>query len=112
LRNSFSSKTEFESKHCQVKLRRNKANPEETRKKTANMLRLSLFVVLLLIVVALAKPAPDFSAEDFFGGGSSEERFYPRRGYGGYGGYGIPYGGGYGNPYGGGYYGGGFFGKK
>jgi hypothetical protein len=44
------------------------------------MLKLSLFVVLMLVVLAIAKPAPDFSAEDFFGGGSSEERFFPRRG--------------------------------
>lgn len=49
------------------------------------MLRLSLFVILMLVVVAFAKPKPglfDLSAEDFgFGRDSSEERgYYPRGG--------------------------------
>lgn len=39
--------------------------------------------VIFLIIAASAKPAPDWSSEEFgFGGhgwGSSEERYYPRR---------------------------------
>lgn len=43
--------------------------------------------VILLIIAATAKPAPDWSSEEFgyggYGRGSSEERYYPSRaGYG------------------------------
>lgn len=49
------------------------------------MLRLSLFLILLLVAVAYAKPGLfDFSSEEFGGRDSSEERgrYYPRGGEG------------------------------